>query len=459
MGYGPGRLRGERAGLLQSTHPLRPVLMADTERALIVPPWGAPLPSPADAVPVPAAVFAARASRRELLRRLDPNINMAKALIAVGLKRRHVDRWLSQEVRVRTRTGPSLGGVDAGFLRQGENGPVALRWDRSQADGWLALDLAGLWPSDPDAREACGARHRLAVGGDDDTSDAAFDLAWVVAAVREARRGDATCRTQVAEHVRPLAPPSGPVRVWVEGPAFVPPDLWEPPGASVAPARARWLLAELDGMAVGGDTLRVRSEPALRPGRRPPRREPRGVRQRRLFSRWDHGIETDDEGRVGATPEALAMRLADGATGVVIDGTCGVGALAIAHARQAGVQRVIAVDVSEDRLAMARHNAAIYGVADRIEFVHADVLDVLRGQRADRLVLDPPWGGRDYDRTRLALSDLGFDVAEALRRFVGPVRLKLPRSLDIATLPGEGWTPQLVVDDRGVVKMLWASRG
>ncbi|MFK7984557.1 MAG: methyltransferase [Sandaracinaceae bacterium] len=459
LGFGSGRLRAERAGWLASTHPLRPTLVADTERALIVPAWGAPPLSPAETLAAaPGTPLAACASRRALLHQLEPNIRMSKALVGLGLKRRDVDRWLQQEVTVRTRIGPSLGGVAAAFIREGPEGPMALRWDRSRADGWLALDLAALRPSDPRALDRQRDRHRREVD-DDDAGDAAFDLAWVVAALREARRGDAACGALIANHLRPEAPLAGPVRVWVEGPPFVPNDLWEPPGASVGAARARWLLAELDGLAVGGGALTVRCAPTVRRGRRTPHREPRGVRERRLFSRWNEGIETDDEGRVGLTPEALAMRLAEGATGVVIDGTCGVGALAIAHARQPGVQEVIAVDISEARLAMARHNAAIYGVEDRIAFVHADVLDVLAERRADRLVLDPPWGGRDYDRSRLALSDLGLDVAEALRRFRGAVRLKLPRSLDVATLPGEGWSPELVVDDRGFVKMLWARRG
>ena len=38
-------------------------------------------------------------------------------------------------------------------------------------------------------------------------------------------------------------------------------------------------------------------------------------------------------------------------------------------------ERVIAVDIDAERLAIARHNARVYGVEDRISFVHADFLD------------------------------------------------------------------------------------
>jgi len=31
---------------------------------------------------------------------------------------------------------------------------------------------------------------------------------------------------------------------------------------------------------------------------------------------------------------------------------------------------VIAIDIDASRLRLARHNAAVYGVADRIEFIH-----------------------------------------------------------------------------------------
>lgn len=36
--------------------------------------------------------------------------------------------------------------------------------------------------------------------------------------------------------------------------------------------------------------------------------------------------------------------------------------------------RVIAIDIDASRLALARHNATVYGVADRIEFVHGTTL-------------------------------------------------------------------------------------
>jgi trimethylguanosine synthase len=65
------------------------------------------------------------------------------------------------------------------------------------------------------------------------------------------------------------------------------------------------------------------------------------------------------------------------------------------------------MDTSPTRLALARHNAQIYGVAHRIEFVLGDYLSFAKSY-ADRLVqgsrertidvvfLSPPWGGPEY---------------------------------------------------------------
>jgi trimethylguanosine synthase len=264
-----------------------------------------------------------------------------------------------------------------------------------------------------------------------------------------------------AEAVRAVISPDASepreVRVWIEGPAFVDPTKWNAPGELVSALRARWLLAELDGFCVGGGRLSVRTEPSIRKGRRRPRREDRGERRRRTFSRWDRGIQYDEEGLISATPEALARTMANGARGVVLDGTAGIGCLTIAYALESNVSKVIAVDRDPRRLAMARHNAEIYGVSERIEFVCGDTVEMLDRFDADVLLLDPPWGGREYDRERVTLEDLSIDVRSAIARFEGnEIVLKLPRSFDPSTLPGSDWRIEPVIDERGILKFLVA---
>jgi trimethylguanosine synthase len=185
--------------------------------------------------------------------------------------------------------------------------------------------------------------------------------------------------------------------------------------------------------------------------------EPTRVRRERLFSRWSQGIRHDEEGLFSATPEAIALRIAQGLSGRVLDGTCGIGSIAIALARTPTIDAVLAVDVSPDRLAMARHNARLYGVEGRIRFRVADVAAVVRSERFDAVVLDPPWGGRDYDRSRTTLADLGLDLERVLASCRGAVRLKLPKSFVRDELPGFAF--EELVDERGIVKMLLASRG
>ncbi|MBX3271750.1 MAG: methyltransferase [Sandaracinaceae bacterium] len=444
----PARLAAWREGLSRTPVALRPEVLADAGDAILLGPL-APLEDPRAALEAlgrgPAA--AVRGTRRAVLDALDPERRLARALGRLGLPRRDVDRYLDHAIEARARTIPvGFGGQGLRAWRRAGERPVMLRLDRAAPEGWLALERAAL-EADLEAD----------LDAEDDPEVAA--LARLAVALGEAVRAGAPSRALAvaASLVTPAREPDR-VRVRIDGPP-VTAELWEPPGAEVDARRARWLLANLDGLSVAGGVVRVRTEPPIRAGRRATHREPRARRERRLFSRWDREVALDDEARVGLTPEALALAIAARAAGVVLDGTCGAGGLAIALARTASVARVIAVDRDAARLEVTRHYAARYGVAERIELVHGDVLEVLRARRADVLVLDPPWGGRDYDRARVPLDALGLDVATALERFGdGHVLLKLPRSFDPATLPGGPWQLELLLDEREQPKLLLAER-
>mgnify|MGYP001807197163 CR=1 FL=1 len=58
--------------------------------------------------------------------------------------------------------------------------------------------------------------------------------------------------------------------------------------------------------------------------------------------------------------------------------------------------QVIAVEISAERLAMAQHNARLYGVEHKIEFICGDFFDVAPTLAADGVFLSPPWGGPLY---------------------------------------------------------------
>ena len=59
---------------------------------------------------------------------------------------------------------------------------------------------------------------------------------------------------------------------------------------------------------------------------------------------------------------------------MIVDAFAGVGGNAIQFALTC--EKVIAVELGAQRLAIAKHNAEVYGVADRIQFICADFLQI-----------------------------------------------------------------------------------
>ncbi|CAN0195861.1 unnamed protein product [Lampetra fluviatilis] len=115
----------------------------------------------------------------------------------------------------------------------------------------------------------------------------------------------------------------------------------------------------------------------------------------RLFSRFDEGIRLDREGWFSVTPERIAEHIAQRCQcDLIVDAFCGVGGNAIQFAFTC--ERVIAVDIDPEKVALARHNARVYGVDDRIEFIVGDFLALAPRLRADVVFLSPPWGGPTY---------------------------------------------------------------
>jgi hypothetical protein len=217
------------------------------------------------------------------------------------------------------------------------------------------------------------------------------------------------------------------------------------------------LAARLRGVGLGGNLIEIRISPALS------RKELRKAHteEARRYRKGSPGFlksgtRLDPEGKVSLTPETLALQLGERARGMrVIDAFAGAGGNAIGFAR-AGCS-VTAIELDEDRLAMARHNAGVYGVADRIRFIPGDARRVIAEHEADLLFLDPPWGGC-YNKERMTLDDLApcAEVIESATR-IPKVWIKAPPSFDPATLPGyrpEAWFGVGAGDDRRVKFLL-----
>lgn len=187
--------------------------------------------------------------------------------------------------------------------------------------------------------------------------------------------------------------------------------------------------------------------------------------RRRLFSRFDQGIELDREGWFSVTPEQIAdhvaarvAELARGRSIVLLDAFCGCGGNAIAFAKLPNV-KVVATDIDRTKLRKAAHNASLYGIPpSRLVFcelnavfllehcyrdgnfvldqplsdpesamklmnampppVDQEVVDGyaiggidLLPRTIDAIFMDPPWGGMDYE----VFGKNGYDLQRHMR--------------------------------------------
>jgi len=166
----------------------------------------------------------------------------------------------------------------------------------------------------------------------------------------------------------------------------------------------------------------------------------------RLFSKYDQGIRMDEESWYSVTPEKIARHIAVKCKcDVIVDGFCGVGGNAIQFALTCA--RVIAVDIDREKVAMARHNAKVYGVEDKIEFIVGDFFTVVPSLKADVIFLSPPWGGPKYVNQEVFDLKLmggmmdGFSVFSTAQQVTENIAYFVPKNTNVdqlASLAGKG---------------------
>ena len=76
---------------------------------------------------------------------------------------------------------------------------------------------------------------------------------------------------------------------------------------------------------------------------------------------------------------------------------------------------MIAVDIDPVKIDLACNNAEIDGVADKIEFIRGDFLQLASRLKVDVVFLSPPWGGPDYTTAEIfnistMMSPDGFEI-------------------------------------------------
>ncbi len=156
-----------------------------------------------------------------------------------------------------------------------------------------------------------------------------------------------------------------------------------------------------------------------------------------LFSKFDEGIQIDETALFSVTPEENALHHAKRFKDqVIVDGFGCVGGNAIAFAQFA--RKVYMIEIDKDRLEMAKNNAEIYGVKDKIQFIHGDYFEEVPNISADSIFVDPPWGGPGYEKiNKFKLDNFspnGEKVLDLAFKHFPQILMRIPKNFDFDEL-------------------------
>ncbi|XP_023644949.1 trimethylguanosine synthase [Capsella rubella] len=171
-----------------------------------------------------------------------------------------------------------------------------------------------------------------------------------------------------------------------------------------------------------------------------------------LFSKYDQGIEMDEEGWYSVTPEEIAIKQADRCRGkVVIDCFSGVGGNTIQFAQVCS--SVVAIDIDPVKVELAMNNAMVYGVANRVDFVIGDFIHLAPSLKGDVVFLSPPWGGPMYRGVESYKMDMlqpidGYTLFKIALSIAPNIIMFLPRNVDVAQVEELAWlsSPPLTLE-------------
>ncbi|XP_026815322.1 uncharacterized protein LOC113555166 [Rhopalosiphum maidis] len=158
-----------------------------------------------------------------------------------------------------------------------------------------------------------------------------------------------------------------------------------------------------------------------------------------LFSNFDQGIILDEESFYSVCPEILSYHIAKRCTNnIVVDPFCGAGGNVIQLAKTC--KKVIAIDIDPEKIKLARHNAKICGVEDKIQFMVGDFFSIYRTIKADVLFMSPPWGGPGYAINKIySLKSMcqshfggGFDIFKLAKTVAPNIAFHIPKNSDIS---------------------------
>lgn len=168
-----------------------------------------------------------------------------------------------------------------------------------------------------------------------------------------------------------------------------------------------------------------------------------------IFSKYDEGIQINEEAWYSVTPEQIAIHIASRYKNMlhdqhatILDGFCGVGGNLIQFARMSPHVTAIGCDINIEMIRMAKINAKIYGVEKQCQFIQGDFMKIvktLNRQHIDAIFLSPPWGGEGYlNEEKYSLSMMtpdGFDIMRLCRQHLNNnIGFLMPRNIDFDEL-------------------------
>jgi len=100
---------------------------------------------------------------------------------------------------------------------------------------------------------------------------------------------------------------------------------------------------------------------------------------------------------------------------------------------------VIAVDIDPYKIKLARNNAEIYGVADKIEFIVGNFFEICSMLKADVICMSPPWGGPEYViNDSFSIASMcknyrfgGFTIFDIVKNIAPSIAFHMPKTTNI----------------------------
>jgi len=144
----------------------------------------------------------------------------------------------------------------------------------------------------------------------------------------------------------------------------------------------------------------------------------------------------------------------------IVDIGTGSGAIAVALAHKLPAAAVTATDLSQSAISVARENAALNGVGERIRFLQGDLLAPLAGEQLEIIASNPPYVP-NTDRALIAVEVREYEPALAL--FGGEDGLDVYRRLipaaHSALVPGGFIALEIGFTQAAAIESLLAAHG